>query len=120
MEKRQAKKMFDELDKKWVSMRTMAVVFIALDVIACMIGGFVIIVQSNDLAVVGVVVWLIGSISAVVAWTSVSYALASAMDLKLIRNKLYDVDNRQLKYIMEDSYGIEEEENEKKSSKEEN
>lgn len=108
MSNRQLKKKFDENDKRLMMMKTLIVVLIVLVLLACFLGGLVLIALGDEKVWLGIVVWFLGVAFSLTLWTISLYGFSRAIDLKLIRNKVYNLENKEMKNILEDMYHVDE------------
>lgn len=90
--------MFDKSDKALLTFRVLAMVFIIV-VFLCGIVGGIILCTSEQSLVTGILVLIIMPFLCWFMWLSNRLVVSYMCDIKLIRNKLYELDNDKLSDI---------------------
>ena len=90
--------MFDKSDKALLTFRVLAMVFIIV-VFLCGIVGGIILCTSEQSLVTGILVLVIMPFLCWFMWLSNRLVVSYMCDIKLIRNKLYELDNDKLSDI---------------------
>ena len=91
--------MFQKNDKALISARKICLTFTIILAIAVFVGGIVV---MNWVAYFGLLIWAVGAFLTWLSWVFSSLYLSYLADIKLIRNKLYDVKNDALKEFLEE------------------
>ena len=92
--------MFQKNDKNLLLVRRICIGISIFYGIAAFIAG--VFYMSNEMAGTGILIWLGGGIAAWLSWVFSSLYLSYLADIKLIRNKLYDVKNDALKDFLDE------------------
>ena len=94
--------MFQKNDKALISARKICLTFTIILAIAVFVGGIVVMNLDDDTAYFGLLIWAVGAFLTWLSWVFSSLYLSYLADIKLIRNKLYDVKNDALKEFLEE------------------
>ena len=89
--------MFQKNDKALISARKICLTFTIILAIAVFVGGIVFMP-----AYPGWLIWAVGAFLTWLSWVFSSLYLSYLVDIKLIRNKLYDVKNDALKDFLDE------------------
>ena len=91
--------MFKKIDKALSYMQTITSILFMLLGIAVLLGGAFVLEIGIQFSLL---VWGIGALLVWLAWITNNLILSFLCDIKLIRNKLYNQDNKDLAYLLED------------------
>ena len=90
--------MFDKSDKALLTFRVLAMVFIIVVFLCGIVGGIILCISEQSL-VIGILVLVIMPFLCWIMWLSNRLVVSYMCDIKLIRNKLYELDNDKLSDI---------------------